>query len=173
MLGRLISMLLCRAIELATPDMLDSSLSPTSSSGQKLSSEGIGELEEAIVNSGILRSRPIVGDVMVAVFGTNGPVSGSIDLNACSQIKGEIERSGIGQWDGMSGIHGSAVPYQKWLDFMAGNEVPLKAGRRHRFANRPSSPAGLDDSPGIRDRAVAGRKSLAVIEGRRKASGRL
>jgi len=48
-------------------------------------------LKKAVVDAGVLRCRVVVGDVVIAVFGSNGARLGSVKLNAGAKVKGEIE----------------------------------------------------------------------------------
>jgi len=115
-------------------------------SAGRLSSKGVGYLEQPIVNPWILRCCFMVGDVVIAILRTHGLMFVTVDLQ-------------------LSGIHCSSVADEKRLNLVPGSEVPLKSDRGKGFTDRPLSPAGLNDCPGVSGRTADSHECIAKTRG--------
>jgi len=104
-----------------------------------LAAEAVGDLNKAVVDARVGVRRVVVRDVMVAIFGADGSGLGAEKLDSNAEVEGEVEGTGIVDWDWLGGIHVSAMADEEGLGFVLGTQIELKPGGGHGLSHDPAA----------------------------------
>lgn len=117
--------------------------------------ESVRDLQQAAVDSRVEDRCVLIRDVLVSVFRADRPIAKktlraflrAVEFQSSADLKGEVERAGVIDWDGLRRQDVSAQQCDHWLQTLTWQQIDLEACGTQALAECPFSSA----CPSVRD----------------------